>query len=84
MSNKNLSEQESALFYYFYHEVGLDKDVPIAVIHDKLYGNVERDHKTKQQYIGSIVSKVNRKTDGYRIRPGEVKRTYRLVTARAA
>lgn len=49
----------------------------------RLYGRISitsRDHRTMQQYIGSPISKLNRKLaeHGFRILPGEKRGTYRL------
>jgi hypothetical protein len=59
---------------------GCDVDVNIDEIFEDLYPNVApMAAKTRQQYVGSFVSRLNGKMFGHRIVPGDLKRTYRLI-----
>lgn len=70
---------------------GMDgRDVEIRIIHKHLYPDdtVERDNKDMQKRIGTYITRFNRRMKGrelpYEIRPGELKRTYRLCLTTAA
>lgn len=70
-----LSEMETELLSAF---VDTGTDIAISLLHGLLYPGVYRDAKTQQQYVGSIVSRINGKLVEHRVVPGEMKRTYRL------
>jgi hypothetical protein len=59
---------------------GYGHDISIAKIYAVLYpdGLAEND-RLKQQYIGSRISRLNRKMTNLRIAPGAFKRTYRII-----
>jgi hypothetical protein len=86
MSNKiqlpvKLSAQEQQLFNYF-AEVGVNKDLSIADLHDKMFPQEDTtDFRVVQQRLGAVIAKINRKKkpERFQIVPGNIKRTYRLV-----
>jgi hypothetical protein len=65
-----------------YGALQLDTDVAIASLLEALDVSApERPASAVQQYVGSYVSRLNRrlKAKGQRVIPGQLKRTYRLV-----
>jgi hypothetical protein len=56
-------------------------DVPISELLS-IMGFASRDPRTDQQYVGAYLTKLNRRIRDrkQRIVPGDLKRTYRLVT----
>jgi len=72
------TEVENHLLTFMSRE-GYGHDITIAKIYDVLYPDgVAADDRTKQQYIGSRISRLNRKMKNLRIVPGAFKRTYRI------
>lgn len=63
------------------------KDVPIIKLYYVLYGEYSPSDdggshfRRTQQRVAAHISRINHKLDGWRIEPGELKRTYRLVAA---
>jgi hypothetical protein len=72
---KTLSPAQGAILYM----VHLGKDVPISKIYYKLH-TIKREHREQQQLIGATISRLNKRLAplGYRITPGNERRTYRL------
>lgn len=63
-----------------------DTDIAISAMYDATYRGEERTNslvftdRYMQQRLGPIVQRLNKKLDGQRIEPGQLKRTYRLNT----
>lgn len=76
---ETLHKKERELYVYMLHR--RDTDVSISDMHDHLYGPEDQGWcSTKQQRVGAIVSRVNRKIDKLRIVPGlKLKLSYRLT-----
>jgi hypothetical protein len=72
---KTLSPAQSAILYL----VSSGKDVAISKIYYKLH-TIKREHREQQQLIGATISRLNKRLValGYRIAPGEKRKTYRL------
>lgn len=95
-ANEFLSGQEYKLWAIM-TDAGVDVDVKIADLFNELFvrgvedGPLPDQKSNKQEYVGAVISRVNRKMLCYRplivgqfvmsecIVPGELKRTYRLV-----
>lgn len=79
-SDTALGELERKLHHMFI-PLPLNTDVNIIDIYDELYGDTrpKPSFKIQQQYVGSVVSRLNKKYDGHAIIPGTLKRTYRLI-----
>lgn len=58
-----------------------DTDVPIELLHGLLYPGMYRTAKQQQQYVGAVISRINAKLRSVKIKPGAIKRTYRLSKA---
>lgn len=76
--NKKLSRHQESVLTAF--DLA-DKDIDIAVLYTRVYG--DPGHMTAremQQKLAPTFSAINKKLDGSRIEPGEIKRTYRRTT----
>jgi hypothetical protein len=74
------TENETRLLQ-FMQDQGFDKDIEIQLIYNAMYPNGDApDSRIRQQYIGGIISRINKKLTVYKIRPGALKRTYRIVS----
>ncbi len=76
----DLPQRQAAL----YDILKAGDDVAISDLRDSL-GLAERDPRTDQQYLGHLITRLNRrlKNQNQRVVPGRLKRTYRLVTISA-
>jgi hypothetical protein len=72
---KTLSPTQAAILYLLKNEA----DVAISKIYYKLH-TIKREHREQQQLIGATISRLNKRlvAHGYRIAPGEKRKTYRL------
>jgi hypothetical protein len=72
---KTLSPTQAAILYLLKNEA----DVAISKIYYKLH-TTKREHREQQQLIGATISRLNRRLTehGYRIKPGDKRKTYRL------
>ena len=89
MLNDLLAPQEERCFKVLLGKV--NEDVPIYVIYEAVFQNpvhvvqqgvliLGLTSRTMQQRLGTILSRVNKKLARGRVRPGDVKQTYRLDT----
>ena len=81
MSNKKLSSLQKRVYVYLSHVPG--NDIDIRKLHDIAYSMKIPPQWTSrqlQQRMGPLISRINAKLEGEAIQPGELKRTYRLVT----
>lgn len=80
----HLSEKQWRLYLFMFDYKG--RDVPITDMYTHMYRGAPDtiDFRQTQQRVGSLVSRINRgvKTLGEVIKPGELKRTYRLADAK--
>lgn len=61
------------------------EDVPIEKLYSAVYVNTEpKTMRQMQQRIGPFIARINEKLDTDHIRPGDVKRTYRLDVRKKA
>ncbi len=78
---KALPDHQRAVFF----PLRLERDVPIARLYGLLY-NDDCEPRRKQQIVGAIVTRLNRKLEAqglrYKIIPGFRRRTYRLQSTR--
>ena len=75
--SEQLSRQEQALYEYMLSRA--DIDVPIIDICTHISKGHGDGIRYAQQYIGAVISRINKKQDQYEIVPGlQLKRTYRL------
>ncbi len=82
MSNKaKLSLREENIVDCLLESSG---DIPIMKLYNMLYGHDDADERKAQMYVGAVVSRINLKLVGYRIVPGETKRTYVIKKIDAA
>lgn len=63
-------------------DAGVGVDVPISTIYKKLYGTDDAHSTSQQQRLGPTISRVNAKLVSLAIKPGKLKRTYRLVATK--
>jgi len=64
----------------FMQDQGFDNDIAIKLIYDMLYPHGDAtESRMMQQYIGSLISRLNKKLTVYKIVPGKLKRTYRIT-----
>lgn len=74
---EELSKQEKTLYEYMLHNANVD--VPIIDLCRHISNNHEGAARRAQQYIGAVISRINKKQNQYEIVPGlQFKRTYRL------
>jgi len=59
---------------------GVGVDVPIAAIHEHVGLQPTTDTRMQQQRVGAIISHIQQRAPGIVIRPGVMKRTYRLLS----
>lgn len=80
----SMSATETRVYQYIAKH-GNNKDVAISAIYHAVYGELpEGDRaRTAQQVVGSFISRINDKLEGAQIKPGALKRTYRLVPNKA-
>lgn len=71
--------------YQFIAGHGKNKDVAITAIYHAVYGELPDEDRvrTAQQVIGAFISRINEKLEGAQIKPGALKRTYRLSPNKA-
>lgn len=65
-----------------YAQLVLDEDVAIEKLHEAAYPAHHEsgaNTRTMQQRIGPVIAEINRKQPLMCIRPGDLKRTYRLT-----
>lgn len=75
--SEQLSKQEQMLYEYMLHNANVD--VPIIDICRHIYNGHEGAARRAQQFVGAVISRVNKKQNTHEIIPGlQVKRTYRL------
>ena len=64
-----------------YAALPLDTDVSIEKLHDLLFPErTDRTVSFKQNCLGPYLTKLNRRLDGQAVKPGLLRKTYRLVT----
>lgn len=81
MTNTHLPVREARL-YRKLHEPIVGADVPVAVLYTYVFDTDEQTDPTyMQQRLGPYITRLNRriKAAGWRVCPGEIKRTYRLT-----
>lgn len=63
----------------------LNEDVSVTTLYESFIGHADgRDRRQAQQYLGSWITRLNRRLKKHRLRvqPGRLKHTYRLVSTR--
>lgn len=66
----------------YMYSIGMDRDAYIAGMYEAVFGDTLDDHVAMQQRLGPIITRANRFLASYGrvIKPGDLKRTYRLTT----
>lgn len=64
-----------------YAALPLETDVAIVTLHNTLFPqHADRDPTFMQNCLGPYITKLNRRLDGQAVKPGLLRKTYRLVT----
>lgn len=77
-----LSPYEQTLYDYLLAQ-GFERDTRIQTLYEYVHvlcaGSKRPSPRVMQQRLGAIITRINRKLEGEKIVPGDVKRTYRLT-----